>query len=117
MHMNTRIYKPAQMAFQSEERKTPVIRLQLSGGQKRLLAIVAGMGLVAILAAGQFIAGRIVAAEAIIEHLQSVNGTLANENVRLLAARAQLSSKAHVAALVERKLRLFEPLKGQVHRM
>ncbi len=49
--------------------------------------------------------------------MQARNITVANENIRLLATRAQLASKTHIVSLAERKLNLFEPDKGQVRRM
>ena len=115
--INTRVYRSPQMAFKSEPRAWSSIRLALSAGQKKILAIAVGLALVAGLAATQMVAGRIEAAQAKAQRLQATNATVSNENVRLLAARAQLASKTHITALVERKLRLFEPVKGQVHRM
>lgn len=115
--INTRIYKPPQGAFKSEQRAWGSIRLALSAGQKKILALAVGVALVAGLAATQLVAGRIDTAQARARQLQEANATISNENVRLLATRAQLASKAHITALAERKLRLFEPVKGQVHRM
>ncbi len=115
--INTRAYRPPQMAFKSEPRTWGCIRLALSAGQKKILAIAVGVGLVTGLAATQMVAGRIDAAQVRAQQLQVANATISNENVRLLAARAQLASKTHITALAERKLRLFEPVKGQVHRM
>ena len=61
--------------------------------------------------------GRIVHSMERVQQLRVKNAAVANENVHLLAARAQLASKTHVLALAEKKLKLFEPEKGQVHRM
>ena len=117
MPTNTRVYRPSQLALKSEQRAWGSIRLALSSGQKKILAIAVGVGLVAGLAATQLVAGHIDSALARVQQLQAANATISNENVRLLAARAQLASKTHIMALAERKLRLFEPVKGQVHRM
>ncbi len=115
--INTRVYRPPPMAIKSEPRAWGSIRLVLSAGQKRMLAIAVGVALVAGLAATQMVAGRIDAAQTRAQQVQAANATISNENVRLLATRAQLASKTHITALAERKLRLFEPVKGQVHRM
>lgn len=115
--INTRVYRPPQMAFKSERRSWSYLRLTLSAGQKKMLGFAALIVLVIGLAAPQLIAGRIDAAQARVQHLQAANATISTEHVRLLATRAQLTSKDHITALAERKLRLFEPVKGQVHRM
>lgn len=115
--INTRTYRPAQIAYRSERGKLPGLQVTLSSGQKKILAAFASMVVLTMLVVAGLIAGRIDTIEARVQQLQVANIALANEHVRLLASRAQLSSKDHITALAERKLHLFEPVKGQVHRM
>jgi Tfp pilus assembly protein PilO len=57
--------------------------------------------------------GQISTLSAQAEQLRADNKSTANENVRLLAARAQLTSKTHVAALAGTKLNLLNLIKGR----
>ena len=61
--------------------------------------------------------GRIQKTEHRVQQLQAENSVITTRHMQLRAARAQLSSKSHILALVEKRLRLYEPGKGQVHRM
>ncbi|MCL2790565.1 MAG: hypothetical protein FWD79_07960 [Desulfobulbus sp.] len=78
---------------------------------------MAGVALVLGLALTQVFRGQVVDMQAKTEQLRARNTAIANENVRLLAARAQVASKTQVAALARTKLQLFEPDQGQVRRM
>jgi cell division protein FtsL len=117
MQINTRTYRPAQMAYRSERSKLSGLQVTLSSGQKKILAVFVGVFVMTMLVVAGLIAGRIDTIEARVQQMQATNIALVNEHVRLLASRAQLSSKDHITALAERKLHLFEPVKGQVHRM
>jgi hypothetical protein len=75
------------------------------------------IALVTGLAITQFLHGQVVNTRTKVIQLQSKNAVVGNENIRLLATRAQLASKTKVASHAGAKLHLFEPEKGQVHRM
>jgi hypothetical protein len=93
------------------------LAFQLSVEQGKVLAIVAAVALVLGLALSLIFQGRIADLQAGAEQMRSRNAAIANENVKLLAARAQVASKTQVAALAKSKLKLFEPDQGQVRRM
>ncbi len=97
-------------------RAIPHLRIALGREQRRVLSVAAGIALMA-LAITHHVHGRISDALERSEQLQARNITVANENIRLLATRAQLASKTRITSLAERKLNLFEPDKGQVRRM
>lgn len=116
--MRVRTYRPRQMVVtKASARKQPVIAFRLPGEQGKMLAAMAGVALVLGLALTQVFHGQVVDMRAKAGQLQARNTAIANENVRLLAARAQVASKTQVAALAKTKLKLFEPDQGQVRRM
>lgn len=115
---SVRVYRPRQQSF-SKEKRRPQSQCgpKLSNAQVRFIAVLSAAAMVMGLLLTQCIHGQIVDMQVKAEQLRAKNTSVANENVRLLAARAQLTSKTQVAALAGTKLNLFEPDKGQVRRM
>jgi len=98
-------------------KRSKMIAFRLPGEQGKMLAAMAGVALVLGLTLTQVFHGQMVDIQAKAGQLQARNTAIASENVRLLAARAQVASKTQVAALAKTKLKLFEPDQGQVRRM
>ena len=78
---------------------------------------MATVGLVLGLVVTQFFHGQMVDMRSRAEKVRILNTSISNENIRLLSVRAQLASKNHIISLAGKKLNLFEPGQGQVHRM
>ena len=117
-NVSVRTYRPRQQASLREERQAnPRFNACLSGETRKYIAVVVAVALVAGLAITQFFYGQMMDMRARAEQLRGQNASIYNENVRLLASRAQLASKTHVVAIAGTKLNLFEPDKGQVRRM
>ncbi|ADW16864.1 hypothetical protein Despr_0688 [Desulfobulbus propionicus DSM 2032] len=117
-NVSVRTYRPRQQAALREDRQVKSRwSVPLSGGVRKYLAIMVIAGLVAGLVITQFFYGQMMDMRVQAEQLRSVNTKIYNENVRLLAFRAQLASKKQIVALAGTKLNLFEPEKGQVRRM
>jgi len=116
-NVNIRSYKLQQASLKAGRRKVFLANITISPEVKKVTAIIVAFALVAGLAITQFFHGQVVNTKAMVMLLQSKNSVIGNENVRLLAARAQLASKTQVASHAGAKLNLFEPEKGQVHRM
>lgn len=117
-NVSVRTYRPRQQASLREERQAnPRFNVCLSGETRKYIAVVVVVALVAGLAITQFFYGQMMDMRARAEQLRGQNASIYNENVRLLAFRAQLASKTHVVAIAGTKLNLFEPDKGQVRRM
>jgi hypothetical protein len=117
LSVNIRTYRPQQLSVRESRRVVLRSRIALSREQRWLLTATAGVALAVGLAITQLLYGQVKEATERSQLLQARNSTVANENIRLLATRAQLASKAHILAVAERKLNLFEPDKGQVRRM
>ena len=75
------------------------------------------IALITGLAITQFFHGQVQNTRTSVMQLQGKNAVIGNENMRLLATRAQLASKTKIVSHAGVKLHLFEPGKGQVHRM
>jgi hypothetical protein len=117
IQVNMRTYRPQPVSSKTGRRAAPRFSITLSGEQWRCLAILVAIALVAGLVITHFFHGKLVDMRARAEQLRVVNTAIGNENVRLLATRAQLSSKTYIVSRVGTKLNLFEPEKGQLHRM
>jgi uncharacterized protein HemX len=117
-NVSVRTYKPRQQSFSKEKYQARSrVGLKLSGEQRKIVAALSALVVVLGLALTQFLHGQITDMRVKAEKLQEKNTVTADEHVRLLAARAQLTSKTKVAVLAGTKLHLFEPDKGQVRRM
>ena len=116
-NVNIRSYKLQQASLKAGRRKVFLANITISPEVKKVMAIMVVIALVAGLAITQFFHGQIVNTKARVIQLQSKTSVIGNENVRLLATRAQLASKTQIASHAGAKLNLFEPEKGQVHRM
>jgi uncharacterized protein HemX len=116
-NVTARNYRLRQAPIKAGRRKSSLFNVTVSGEVRRVMAIMVAIALVMGLAITQFFHGRVVDTKASVIQLQSKNAAVSNENIRLLAARAQLTSKAKIVSHAGTKLNLFEPEKGQVHRM
>lgn len=116
-NVTLRNYRLQQAPLRAGRRKMSRLNLAISAEIRRVMAIMVAVSLVAGLAITQFFHGQVVDTRARVIELQNKNATIANENVRLLATRAQLTSKTQIVSHAKTKLNLFEPEKGQVHRM
>lgn len=92
-------------------------KITLSPAVRKVVVIMVATALVMGLAITQFFHGQVVDTRTRVMQLQSKNAVISNENIRLLAARAQLASKTKIVSHAGVRLNLFEPEKGQVHRM
>ncbi len=81
----------------------------------RLVMIILFTVIVVVFSVGQFMHGRIESAAGRIEQLQSVSSRAVNENIRLLAARAQLTSRKNVVKQAMQRFQLMVPGKGQIY--
>lgn len=117
LQVNVRTYRPQPVSSKTGRKAAPRFNMTLSGEQWRCIAILVAIALVAGLTITHFFHGKLVDMRARAEKLRVVNTAIGNENVRLLANRAQLSSKTYIVSRVGTKLNLFEPEKGQLHRM
>jgi len=115
--VNVRSYRPVQVSFRSAKPAAPRLGMSLSSIQRKWLSLMVASALVIGVAGTQFLHGRMVEMRTNAEKVRTVNNHISTENIRLLSMRAQLTSKDHVAALAGKKLNLFEPGQGQVHRM
>jgi len=118
-NVSVRSYRPRQQVFSKaksrQQSRGSALHLPLEQG--KALAVMLAVALVIAVALTQFFHGKMTDMQARAEQLRARNSAIANENVRLLAARAQVASKTQVAALAKTKLKLFEPDQGQVRRM
>ena len=117
-NVSVRTYRPRQMAAMREEQveksRNP---LCLSGALRRFAVAACLVALVAGLVITQLFYGQMMEMRAKAEQLQGANTRIYNQNVSLLAQRAQLSSKDRVLAVAGIRLQLFEPDQRQVRRM
>ncbi len=81
----------------------------------RLVTVIIFAGIVVVFSVGQFMHGRIESAAVRIEQLQAVRSRAGNENIGLLAARAQLASEKNVIKQASQRFQLMIPGKGQIH--
>jgi uncharacterized protein HemX len=89
----------------------------LSPDQSKKLGLIVAVALISGLGLTHFFHVRIVALRAKVHQLQTSNTVITDTNNRMEADGAHASSKTQVVALAQRKLKLFEPDRGQVRRM
>jgi len=117
-NINIRVYRPRQRIQAKERpRKNTLHFVRLSLNQCKQLGMILMSALVIGLGLTQFFHVKIVELQAKVDQLQTRNTVIADENNRLVVTGAQVASKAQIVALAKRKLKLFEPAQGQVHRM
>jgi cell division protein FtsL len=117
-NVSVRAYKPRQQTFSRKKQWTDKrIILNLSSEAGKIILGMLAVAMVIGLISSHILHGQISTLSVQAEQLRADNKSTADENVRLLAARAQLTSRTHVAALAGTKLNLYEPDKGQVRRM
>jgi len=116
-NVNIRSYRLQQASLKAGRRKLFLSKMALSQEAWKIMAGMVAGALLIGLAITQFFHGQVVSTRATVIQLQSKNAVIGNENMRLLASRAQLASKAKIVSHAGAKLNLFEPEKGQVHRL
>lgn len=116
-NVNIRSYRLQQASHKAGRRKLFLSKITVSQESRKVIVVMVALALVMGLALTQFFHGQVANTRTKAMQLQSKNAVIANENMRLLAARAQLASKTKIVAHAGAKLHLFEPEKGQVHRM
>ena len=79
--------------------------------------VVVLAALAVVVALSQLFHWRIVHEQRTLEQLQTIRRDVGSENIRLLAARARLMSRHHVAAVAGVRLQLYSPEKRQLHRL
>ncbi|MBM9536033.1 hypothetical protein [Desulfobulbus alkaliphilus] len=116
-NVQVRRYRPRQVIFNPGRKQAARLDLAFSREQYKVLGILVAAALVLGLLITQIMHHRSQAATMEVERLQAMHASLGDEQVHLLAARAQLMSKAHILALAGTKFELFEPDATQVRRM
>ena len=116
--VNVRVYRPRQqMLSKAAPQKRSHFAHTLSGRQSRVIAGLLAVSLVVGLAVTQCIHGLMTTMHAKAEQVRTSNMAVADENMRLLATRAQMASRTQVVTLAKAKLNLIEPDQRQVRRM
>ncbi|HBI16057.1 MAG TPA: hypothetical protein DDY20_11175 [Desulfobulbaceae bacterium] len=83
----------------------------------RLVTLILCLSLLVVFAFSQLMHRQINSSVNRLEQLQSERSHFGNENISLLAARANLTSKERVLDRAGQKYRLFMPKKEQVRRL
>lgn len=83
----------------------------------RIVTLIICVSLFIVFAFSQLMHWHIISTVNKLDELQSVRHEYGSENVALLAARAQLTSKEYVVEKAGRKYQLFVPQKNQVQRL
>ncbi|NLZ16231.1 MAG: hypothetical protein GX087_00640 [Desulfobulbaceae bacterium] len=89
----------------------------LSGQQRAAVLVLAAFACSVGLLSSFSIHAKANTVQAAIIQIQQHNTALYDENIRLLSARAQLSSKERISKIAGTRLQLFEPRADQVQRM
>jgi uncharacterized protein HemX len=111
-------YRPRQVILEKgNPRKKALHFVRLAPNQRKKLGLMVMAALVIGLGLTQFLHVKIVELQAKIDQLQTSYTAIADKNNHLASADAQVDSKAQVVELAKRKLKLFKPDQGQVHRM
>ena len=117
-NINVFVYRPRQVILAKERPRKNTRHFEvLSPIQSKLLGLMVIAVLVIGLGLTQSLHVRIVELQTEVDQLQTSNTVIANENNRLVADGGQVASKAQVVALAQKRLKLFAPAQGQVHRM
>lgn len=83
----------------------------------RIVALVIGVSLLAVFAFSQLMHWHVASTMERLSELQSVRNTYGSENIALLAARAELTSKEYVLEQAGKRYHLFVPQKNQIRRL
>lgn len=83
----------------------------------KLVALILCLSLFVVFAFSQLMHRQIMSSVNRLEQLQSVRSQFGSENIALLAARADLTSKESVLDRAGQKYRLFVPKKEQIRRL
>ena len=83
----------------------------------KLVALILCLSLFVVFAFSQLMHRQIMSSVNRLEQLQSVRNQFGSENIALLAARADLTSKESVLDRAGQKYRLFVPKKEQIRRL
>lgn len=83
----------------------------------KLVALILCLSLLIVFAFSQLMHREIATSLSTLEQLQSVRNQFGSENIALLAARAQLTSKESIVERAGKQYHLFVPRKEQVRRL
>ena len=83
----------------------------------KLVALILCLSLFVVFAFSQLMHRQIMSSVNKLEQLQSVRNQFGTENIALLAARADMTSKENVLDRAAQKYRLFVPKKEQLRRL
>lgn len=91
--------------------------LALTGQQKLVLVVLVALACCVGAVNSLVLHTKAASTQTAIQQIQVQHSALDSEHIHLLAARAQLSSKARITGIVKDRLQLFEPVAGQVQHM
>jgi len=94
-------------------RTNPVMSRQVA----RRVALMLCIGIFVVFVFSQFMRWQIVASVNQLEELQTARNRIGNENISLLAKRAQLISREYIIDQVGTRFQLFIPHKDQMQRL
>lgn len=83
----------------------------------KLVALILCLSLFVVFAFSQLMNRQVLSSASRLEQLQSVRNQFGSENIALLAARAQLTSKESIMDRAAKKYNLLAPKKDQVRRL
>jgi hypothetical protein len=83
----------------------------------RLVALILCLSLLIVFAFSQLMHQHLTSSASRLEHLQSLRIQFGSENIALLAARAQMTSKERILERAQQKYHLVVPKKEQVRRL
>ncbi len=116
MNQSIQVFRPSVVQV-GMHRRVAAEREELSENFLRQLAVLMVSAVLVISALSMFLHARVNAELVVLEQVQTIRRDLANENIRLLATRAELSSLAHVQEVASARLGLHLPGNGQEHRL
>ncbi len=116
MNQSVQVFRPA-VAHVGMHRRAAAEREELSERFLRQLTVLVVSAVVVVSALSMFLHSRVNSELAVLEQVQTMRRELGNENISLLAARAELSSLAHVQKIASARLGLYLPGNGQEHRL
>lgn len=117
-NVNVKVYGSGHNASLMRQRvaSRPILSSSVKEMRKPVMH-VAILVLLVVLGVSQIFAWQVGKTVEAVTQLKAEGALLADENVRLRARKAQLSSKKHIEAVASARLELFAPGKKQVYRM
>jgi cell division protein FtsL len=116
MNQSVQVFRPA-VAQVGMHRRVVSEREELSENFLRQLAVLVVSVVILVSGLSMFLHGQVNRELAVLDQVQSMRRELGNENIRLLANRAELASLAHVEKIASARLGLYLPADGQEIRL